>query len=206
MTDEPSAGRKRSFVPSDEDLWVRVRGVGKVYVVGNAHTFFGRMAGYAEAIEHGYTFSLDEVEDQSPRAGAWMAGFLAGNEPDLDEYLGFDEVWDLADDDPDVVRWHEALQRFGQTGYMPPLPKRAHKLIPLILGFRLVVYGTPQVNWCGSGTARAGQSRYRSHSSRTTTFWCPQLVTTGPITNGSIYRPHTRFVSTAAALSSTDLP
>ena len=130
MTDDTSIGGEPPLAPPDVDLWVRVRGAGKVYLVGNAHTSFGRIAGYAEALQCGYVFSVNEVEDMSASAGAWLAGFLAGNEPDLDEYLGFGEVWDLGDRDPNVLRWIEACRSFRQTGYMPPLPRRPHKVVP----------------------------------------------------------------------------
>jgi hypothetical protein len=130
MNDNTPVDGRPAFTPPDENLWVMVRGTGKVYVIGNAHTFFGRIAGYSESLRSGYIFSLSEVEDASPSARAWIDGFLAGNEPDLDEYLGFGEVWDLGDNDPDVVRWIDACRRFRRGGYMPPVPKRPRRQVP----------------------------------------------------------------------------
>jgi len=130
MSDDDSVGIDPPFSPPDTNLWVTIRHVGKVYLIGSAHTYFGRIAGYSEALGGGYIFSKGEVEEYSTGAALWLEGFLAGNEPDLDEYLGFPEVWDLADSDPDVLRWVAACRRFRETGYMPPLPRRPHKILP----------------------------------------------------------------------------
>ena len=68
MTEPVPTEGPPAFTPPDQNLWVMVRGAGKVYVLGNAHTHFGRIAGYAESISSGYIFSLSEVEDASPTA------------------------------------------------------------------------------------------------------------------------------------------
>jgi hypothetical protein len=126
----------------------------RLYIVGNAHTHPGWMHVYAPSIDRGYIVSLSEIAEMSNLARVWIAGFLAGNEPSLNDYLGCDDAGDLADDDPDVLRWIEACRRFRSTGDLPPLyivdPTGLCRRTP---GCRLCPFGIRQASKCGPGTA-----------------------------------------------------
>ena len=164
MSDDDSVGIDPPLGPPDTNLWVTIRHVGKVYLIGSAHTYFGRIAGYSEALGGGYIFSKGEVEEYSTGAALWLEGFLAGNEPDLDEYLGFPEVWDLADSDPDVSVGLQRVADFGRDICHRCLDVRIRSYLQIRF-CRKDGYGIQPANRYGSGMVRVGQLRYHSHSS-----------------------------------------
>jgi hypothetical protein len=99
------------------DLRVRLADGTEGILLGNPHTFPGRFnvaAGDGEVI----TCSLSDIADATPEAAAWLAGYLAGNEPS--PYLVFGERADeLADDSKEMVAWRERAAAFRATGRWP---------------------------------------------------------------------------------------
>jgi hypothetical protein len=83
------------------------------YLVGNSHTFRGRMSAWCVALGQEISISKSDVIDAPAEAQIWIDGFLRGNEapPPI-----------LADSVPDEVvermeaDWDERRVRFRETG------------------------------------------------------------------------------------------
>src|SRR3982750_1357350 len=70
-------------LPDDIDPRLKIElanGWGTVFLVGNPHTFRGRMAAWHV---DGFDISISkhEIESMTPEAAIWIDGFLAGSEP-----------------------------------------------------------------------------------------------------------------------------
>jgi hypothetical protein len=119
---------------TDPDLWVEVAGHdGKLFIMGNPHTFPGRITGWSYEGNHSLYFSKAEVTAASDAARWWIDGFLHGNEPSLAEYLGIDpgQAERLEDDDPGVARWRDAVGAFRSSGDIHLLGLRPTKAFPV---------------------------------------------------------------------------
>lgn len=108
-----------------DSLWVRLAGSDSLWLLdGNPHTFQGRMRAADPDDPTGrrsIRFSLSEVTDASVLARAWIAGFLAGSEPEPNDMFGPGMV-DAADDDPRWNRWRSAIAEYRRTGSWPHAP------------------------------------------------------------------------------------
>ena len=86
---------------------------GRHYLLHSAHTVPGRMRAWCPT--EGVTFSISKpaIGDCSEQARYWIAGFLAGSEPDAPR----DEEGDyLPDEDPRQRRWQQAIVDYANTG------------------------------------------------------------------------------------------
>ena len=100
----------------DQQLWiVRAGSDCRDFLVGNSHTFHGRIAAYCPTNDYGYSVSLDEIEEMSAESSRWVAGFLAGNEPAPTEMFG-PGIHDAPEEDSRWQRWHAAVDEFRTTG------------------------------------------------------------------------------------------
>ena len=107
--------------PVDEALWFACseEPEGRDYLVGNAHTFRGRISAYCPRKEGSpyYNVSASEVlSDCSDESRRWVQGFLAGQEPtppkdDQGDYLPFDH--------PEAERWRASARAWAATGRWP---------------------------------------------------------------------------------------
>jgi hypothetical protein len=104
-----------------DELWVDTADFGRCRLLGNAHTFPGRIAAWSETLGTDVTISRSDVRQASPDAWAWIEGFLAGNEPEFHDFLGIDALAAdaLPDDDPGWDRYKQAVSEFRSTGSMP---------------------------------------------------------------------------------------
>ncbi|MDW3849461.1 hypothetical protein NMK34_22875 [Micromonospora sp. BRA006-A] len=93
----------------DERLWFETT-CGRDVLVGNGHTFAGRMAAWCPHESVGYNVSRAQMGAMSEEARYFVAGFLAGSEPryPLDADGGTEEA--------DLNAWRAALSRFRRTG------------------------------------------------------------------------------------------
>ena len=66
----------------DEDLWFVGSCGGRDFLVGNPHTFTGRMRAWCPTKQVGYNVSLKEIDDLGTATRYYIKGYLAGNEPD----------------------------------------------------------------------------------------------------------------------------
>lgn len=94
----------------DERLWFDATCGGRDFLVGNGHTFVGRMAAWCPLKRLGYNVSLDEMGTMSEQAGFFVAGFLEGAKP------GYPVNTDGDIDEADLVAWRAATDRFRRTG------------------------------------------------------------------------------------------
>lgn len=103
-------------------LRVTVRGRGVGYIDDNPHTYPGRFGVWYPDLRDGLATSLSEIESMTDQARLWIAGYLAGSEPALADYLGIDDENDATEDE--FHRWADFRARFRETGYCPPLERR----------------------------------------------------------------------------------
>lgn len=73
---------------TSEGIWVEAGDFGRCRLDGNAHTFPGRISAWSETLDAWVAISRSDVREAPPEAWAWIEGFLAGNEPELHEFLG----------------------------------------------------------------------------------------------------------------------
>ncbi|MDG4803325.1 hypothetical protein [Micromonospora sp. WMMD980] len=80
----------------DERLWFDANCGGRDFLVGNGHTFVGRMAAWCPHTGVGYNVSRAGMGAMSEEARYFVAGFLAGSEPGCPEVDGETDKVDLA--------------------------------------------------------------------------------------------------------------
>src|SRR5687768_17542365 len=108
---------------------------GRHYLVGNPHTFPGRMLAICPASPwewRAYNVSAQDVLERcSEQARYWVAGFLNGGEP----WPPYDEEGDpLPRDHPDVLRWVKEVRRFHETGvWVVGKPRHCRRCKELLL-------------------------------------------------------------------------
>ena len=102
-----SGYRSRSR-PVDERLWFDASCGGRDFLVGNAHTFTGRMTAWCPRKGVTYNVSRSELETMAEETRYFVAGFLAGNEPRYPDDDGTGEA--------DLTAWAAATARFRRTG------------------------------------------------------------------------------------------
>ncbi len=103
-------------VEFDEKLWFLMDGhcEGKHFLLGNAHTFVGRILAWCPTKERSFFVSTSEIEECSLVTRYWVKGFLCGNEPQPPR----DENQDLlAPDSKEYQDWLKATKLFAETGY-----------------------------------------------------------------------------------------
>ncbi|MCU1484899.1 MAG: hypothetical protein JWN67_1645 [Actinomycetia bacterium] len=103
----------------DDALSLVLHGGSTAFLLGNPHTFPGRFNVYIPDQHLVLTCSLSDVESSSVLAGAWLRGFLAGNEPSPYEYFG-DAADELADHGPEMTAWRALCDEFRRTGTAAP--------------------------------------------------------------------------------------
>jgi hypothetical protein len=105
----------------DEALWVTTEhgGPAKRYYLlrDNPHTFTGRMSALDPEANEGFCISKHEIVTMSREAGYFVAGFLAGNQPEPPVDASGDP---LSEDDPEQQRWRRAVTLFAETGTWGP--------------------------------------------------------------------------------------
>lgn len=83
------------------------------YILGNPHTFSGRVWSYCTKQEVSFYFSFDEVKDMSVEMKYWMKGYLMGNEPPPPK--DSDGMTDFGSESYSF--WEKSIQLFHETGY-----------------------------------------------------------------------------------------
>lgn len=91
---------------------------GEHYLIGNPHTFPGRMLAWCPCKERFFYVSKSEIIDLSDEAKYWIEGFLHGNEPEP-------PTNGEGEGDSDVYReWLDECSRFQQLGHWQHPEKR----------------------------------------------------------------------------------
>ncbi|QXC63225.1 hypothetical protein KSP35_10800 [Aquihabitans sp. G128] len=94
----------------DEALWFSGACGERDYLVGNSHTFTGRLSAWCPTTEVSYSVSSSEITEMSLEARYFIKGFLHGAEPDPP----MDAEGDT--DDDDLEAWRQAVARFRRNG------------------------------------------------------------------------------------------
>jgi hypothetical protein len=134
----------------DADLWVRLRGDWtpdpqlRWMIFGNAHTHRGHFHVCSAVGDEHRTVNLGDVVDASAQARVWLAGFLAGQEATLAEFLGMDDELLDAADEADEERWRSWNARFREHGFAPALEVIPPRDLDLS-------YVAPPPPWCFVG-------------------------------------------------------
>ncbi|WP_138754104.1 hypothetical protein [Paenibacillus sinopodophylli] len=100
----------------DNELWFNFKEhcSGKHFIVGNPHTFHGRISAYCPQKDVFFNVSLREIDEMPLTTKYWIKGFLVGNEPACP-----------VDDEGDVfprtheefIHWDKNIKLFHKTGY-----------------------------------------------------------------------------------------
>lgn len=133
----------------DDALWVRLTSGALGYLDGNPHTRRLGVGVWDTSERLGYLSSLADIEAMSDASRAWIAGYLHGNEPGLEEYLGVDHEHEYSDDE--WRQWRIMLERYWQTGLCPPLNRRPTSPIPMTEAMRRAVKLRPWEPWAYAG-------------------------------------------------------
>jgi hypothetical protein len=96
--------------PIDERLWFEGTCGNRDFIIGNGHTFVGRIAAWCPTKSISYRISLGEIGDMSEESRWYLRGFLAGVEP------GWPVDADGDTDEADLRAWRAATRRFRSTG------------------------------------------------------------------------------------------
>lgn len=98
----------------DPKLWftVKYNCPGKHYIIGNPHTFKGRITGYCPTDNKYFNFSISDVTGMSVESKFWLKGYLAGNEPDPP----LEEDDDVAYASEEHEIWLKEIELFHKTG------------------------------------------------------------------------------------------
>lgn len=97
----------------DENLWFEHKGCkGKHYLIGNPHTFAGRMWAYCPIKDKTFFVSKTEIENMSSQSEYWIKGFLIGNQPAPPT----DENDDVDYESKDYLDWTKKVEIFNETG------------------------------------------------------------------------------------------
>jgi len=89
------------------------------YLIGNAHTFRGRLLAYCERKQgspHYYVSASVVLRECSDAARWWVKGFLAGSEPDPPR--GEDGDY-LPSEHPRMVAWRRMAADWAESGIWP---------------------------------------------------------------------------------------
>ncbi|BBH24321.1 hypothetical protein Back11_56660 [Paenibacillus baekrokdamisoli] len=100
----------------DKDLWFTFKEhcKGKHFIVGNPHTFHGRISAYCPQKNVYFNVSLGEIGDMPSTTKYWIKGFLSGNEP----APPVDEEGDIYPPAHEMdIHWVRSIALFHKTGY-----------------------------------------------------------------------------------------
>jgi hypothetical protein len=100
----------------DADLFFEIDGYpGRNFLIGNPHTFPGRMEAYSAVERRSFAVSLHEMTNVSPAARAWVSGFLSGSEPRPPAFVGDEHAKAIED------AWRSDVLQFVRNGELPSL-------------------------------------------------------------------------------------
>jgi Translation initiation factor IF-3, N-terminal domain len=113
-TADASAARGGDGPELDPELWFHTEHCeGRHYVLGNGHTFRGRIHAWCPAKRLGFRVSKSDITECSRETTYYVQGLLAGQEPAPPVN---DEGDLLPSGDPEYRAWVHATELFRQTG------------------------------------------------------------------------------------------
>lgn len=97
----------------DDNLWFYHKGcTGQHFLLGNPHTFPGRLYAWCPVRERSFYCSLQEMERMSEEARYWITGYLHGNQPEPPR----DAEGDVDFESAAYQEWVKACELFLNTG------------------------------------------------------------------------------------------
>ncbi len=97
----------------DDKLWFNHKGCdGKHFLIGNPHTFHGRMWAWCPVKQRSFFVSKDEILESSEQTKYWVKGFLSGNQPSPPK----NENQDVDYTSDEYKLWKENIREFEQSG------------------------------------------------------------------------------------------
>lgn len=104
-------------LPIEKELWFEMDHEdchGKHYIIGNPHTFHGRIAAYCPTKKVFFNISPESITNMSQETKYWIKGYLAGNEPSPPD----DENGEPNYPEHEVyIDWQRSVDLFHKTGY-----------------------------------------------------------------------------------------
>ncbi|WP_053367952.1 hypothetical protein [Bacillus sp. FJAT-27245] len=100
----------------EKELWFELKGhcEGRHYIIGNPHTFNGRISAYCLQKDVLFNVSFGEIVNMPQETKYWIKGYLSGNEPSPP----VDEDGDVyPPEHEEFIRWQESIDLFHETGY-----------------------------------------------------------------------------------------
>jgi hypothetical protein len=101
----------------DKELWFVLKEEhckGRHYILGNPHTFNGRISSYCPQKNVFFNVSLGEIVDMPLATKYWIKGYLSGNEPSPP----VDEEGDVfPTTHEEHIHWLNSVNLFHKTGY-----------------------------------------------------------------------------------------
>jgi len=114
----------------DKNLWFEHLGCkGKHYLIGNPHTYVGRMWAWCPKEERTFFVSKADMGEMSEQAKFWVQGFLNGHEPDPP----VNEDGDVDFESLEYKTWTEAMVFFHETGFWTDQERKCEKCGKMIL-------------------------------------------------------------------------
>lgn len=102
-------------IKMDKNLWFTLQDhecQGEHYILGNPHTFNGRILGYCTEKGKSFYFSKAEIKNMSLETKYWIQGYLFGNEPEPPT----DEEGNMDFNSNSYLHWKESAELFHETG------------------------------------------------------------------------------------------
>ena len=104
------------FNRHNKNLWIKLNHCeGNHYLLGNCHTFPGRMNAYCELKDKTFCVSSNEIIEMTTESDYWIRGFLSGNEPEPPEELEMEFPDDYFNSER-FKKWVTMTEKFKQTG------------------------------------------------------------------------------------------
>jgi hypothetical protein len=100
----------------DENLWIELKNCeGRHFLIGNPHTFKGRIDVYCPPKNSTCCISYCEIKNMSIESKYWLHGYLRGNEPDPPEEYEGESAIDYFQSER-YKEWEFKIQKFRNTG------------------------------------------------------------------------------------------
>ena len=97
----------------DKKIWFEHKGCeGKHFMIGNPHTFSGRMYAWCPKKEKSFFVSKSEIADMSLECKYWIKGFLSGNQPKPP----VNSEGDVDFESDEYKQWIIKIDEFEKTG------------------------------------------------------------------------------------------
>lgn len=100
----------------DERLWFTLKEDdcnGRHFILGNPHTFNGRIMGFCTEKKKSFYFSKSEIDEMSVETECWIKGYLCGNEPNPPQM----EEGTVDFKSEEYRFWGDSIEIFHETGY-----------------------------------------------------------------------------------------